>query len=217
VLCPSLVKERLRSLTVEVPEAPSIRSGFRQLDARLKLSLVAALAFSLGNSGDAFLVLRAKDLGLSTMLVVISYLVYNFVFMSTAFPAGLASDYFGRRVVFMAGLLIFTFVDGGLAIANEAAFIWPLFAIYGLYIALTDGVARALVSDLAPEEHRASALGLYGILTGIAALVASLVAGQLWDSVGEWAPFALGATGALASAALLGRAILRSGTEDGRA
>ncbi|HLF79517.1 MAG TPA: MFS transporter [Dehalococcoidia bacterium] len=207
VLCLTLVKERRRTPAPEAREDRRIFRGLRQLDSRLKLFLLATLVFSLGNSSDAFLILRAKDLGLSTTLVIISYIVYNFVYMSAAFPAGLASDYFGRRVVFIAGLLIFAFVYGGLAIANDAIYIWPLFAIYGLYIALTDGVSRALISDLAPDEHRAFVLGLYGMLTGVATLLASLVAGQLWDRVGEWAPFAVGAAGALVSATLLGGAI----------
>jgi MFS family permease len=204
VLCLTLVREQRRAITPELTAPQGVLFGFRRLDRRLRLFLLAALVFSLGNSSDAFLLLRARDLGLSTTAVVVSYIVYNFVYMSAAFPAGLASDYLGRRIIFIAGLLVFAFVYAGLAVADHAAFIWPLFAIYGLYIALTDGVARALISDLAPAEHRASALGLYGLLTGFATLFASLLAGQLWDSVGEWAPFALGAVGALASAALLG-------------
>jgi MFS family permease len=175
----------------------------RGLDRRLRLFLLVSLIFALGNSSDVFLILRAKDLGLSTTAVVLAYVVYNFIYMAAATPAGIVSDRVGRRNVFLLGLLIFAAVYAGFALTSRAALVWPLFAVYGLYIALTDGTGKALITDLAPGGSRATALGVYGTLTGLAALVASLVAGVLWDSVGEWTPFALGAAGALLAAALL--------------
>ena len=175
----------------------------RGLDRRLLLFFGAALIFSLGNSSDIFLILRAKDLGLSTTAAVLAYVVFNFVYMSAALPAGILSDRVGRRRVYVVGLVVFAAVYAGLALADDAAYVWPLFAVYGLYIALTEGVGRAFVVDLAPVERRASLLGLHGMLTGFAALFASAIAGVLWDVVGVWAPFALGATGAALAAVLL--------------
>jgi MFS family permease len=183
--------------------APSIVPALRGLDRRLTLFLLASLVFALGNSSDIFLILRAKDLGLSTTATVVAYVVYNFVYMSAAFPAGIVSDRLGRRGVFVAGLLVFAAVYTGFALADRGLYVWPLFAVYGFYIAMTDGVSKALITDLAPSAQRASALGAYGMLTGLAALVASVVAGELWDHVGQWAPFAMGAAGALAGAAIL--------------
>src|SRR5581483_11824821 len=97
----------------------------------------------------------------------------------------------------VTGLLIFAAVYIGFAVAGRGAVVWPLFAVYGLYIALTDGVGKALITDLVPQARRATALGAYGMLTGLAALAASVVAGVLWDTVGIPAPFILGAVGAL--------------------
>ncbi len=181
------------------PPALSVR-GF---DQRLQLFLLASLVFSLGNSSDVFLVLRAKNLGLSTTAAVLAYALYNFVYMGASLPAGIISDRRGRRVVFIAGLIVFALVYAGLAMANRGFQVWPLFAVYGLYIALTDGVGKALITDLAPAERRATALGAYGMLTGIAALLASVVAGLLWDRINPAAPFVLGAASAVLGILLL--------------
>lgn len=202
VLALALVREATgipkAARTVAAP--PFSLKGF---DPRLRLFLIATLVFALGNSSDVFLILRAKELGLSTTAVVLAYVVYNFVYMGVSPPAGILSDRVGRRGVFVAGLLTFAAVYAGFARADAAWQVWPLFAVYGIYIALTDGVGKALISDLAPVERRATALGAYGMLTGVAALIASVVAGLLWDRVGPAAPFVLGAASALACAALL--------------
>jgi MFS family permease len=115
----------------------------------------------------------------------------------------MVSDQLGRRAVFILGLAIFAVVYVGFAFTTSALAMWPLFAVYGLYIAMTDGVGKALISDLAPVERRATMLGAYGMLTGVLVLVASALAGVLWDAVGPWAPFALGATSALVAAVIL--------------
>lgn len=164
---------------------------------------IALGAFAIGNSSDVFILLRARDLGLSTTSVVLVYVVYNFVYMATAYPLGILSDRVPRQVVLQGGLLVFAAVYAGFALTDSVNAIWVLMALYGLYIAATDGVARALVVDFAPPEWRATALGWHGMIVGLAAIGSSLVAGILWDQVGSWAPFALGATAALAGAVLL--------------
>lgn len=173
------------------------------LDPRFRLFLLASLIFALGNSSDVFLILRAKQLGLSTTAVVLAYVLYNFVYMGAALPAGIRSDTGSRRGVLVIGLLVYAGVYAGFALVTRSLFVWPLFAIYGIYIALTDGVTKALITDLVPAGRRATAIGTYGTLTGLAALVASLVAGVLWDRVSTAAPFVLGAVSALIGALLL--------------
>lgn len=171
--------------------------------ATLRLFLLAALVFALGNSSDIFLILRARDLGLSTTAVVFSYVVYNTVYMSLALPLGALSDRLPRRTIMIGGLLVFAAVYAGFAAADRSIYVWPLMAAYGVYIAATDGIARALVVDLVPVEVRATALGWHGMVVGLGAVVSSIVAGVLWDRVGVAAPFVLGGATALAGALLL--------------
>lgn len=208
---PGVISVAILGLVHEPKRAPASASAptmgmaasFAAMDRRLLLFMAASTVFAIGNSSDIFLILRAKDLGLSTTAVVLAYVVYNFVYMSAALPIGALSDRLGRRGIFVLGLLIFAAVYTGFAFTTRGVTVWPLFALYGLYIAMTDGVGRALVTDLAPTEHRASFLGLHGMLTGIMTLVASVLAGFLWDGVGVWAPFALGAAAAALAAAML--------------
>jgi len=201
VLALGLVREPARAPARD--PAPVPIAGLGSLDPRLRWFLAASAVFALVNSSDVFLLLRASDLGLSTTAVVLAYVVYNFVYMLSSYPAGIAADRLGRRSVFILGLLVFALVYAGFALATDAWQIWPLFACYGLYIALTEGVSRALVASLAPTARRASVLGLHGMVTGFGVLIASIVAGQLWDRVGMAAPFALGATGAVIAALML--------------
>lgn len=203
VLALSLVREPKtrgpKAATASVPISFSLNG----LDRRFVFFLVASLIFALGNSSDVFLILRARSLGLSTTAAVLAYALYNFVYMGAALPAGIVSDRQGRRNVFVGGLLIFALVYAGFALARQGLVVWPLFAVYGLYIALTDGVSKAFITDLVPKERRATILGTYGTLTGIAALVASVAAGLLWDRVGAAAPFVMGACAAVVAAVLM--------------
>ncbi|MCC6236347.1 MAG: MFS transporter [Dehalococcoidia bacterium] len=184
-------------------ETLTLGATLRHMDRRLLWFVAASLVFALGNSSDIFLILRAKDLGMSTTATVLAYVAYNFVYMLAAVPAGIASDRLGRRGVLVLGLLVFAVVYAGFAVNTSTLLVWPLFAMYGVYIAATDGVSKALITDLAPREYRASVLGFYGMLTGLLVFVASALAGVLWDQVGAWAPFALGASAAVIAAAML--------------
>ena len=155
--------------------------------------LVVMLLFTLGNSSDMFLILRAQQLGIGTGAVVLLFAVYNAVYAAASYPAGVISDRIGRKRVMMAGLAVFALVYAGFGLARGPAWVWVLFAIYGLYQGLTDGTSRALVVDLVSPELRATALGVYAMMTGLAALPASVIAGLLWDKVGPAAPFLYGA------------------------
>lgn len=179
--------------------------SLREYDPRFLAFLGASLLFALGNSSDAFLILRAHDIGLSATAVVLVYVVYNIAYAALSFPAGVVSDRIGRRPLLATGFLVFAGVYTAFAAIGDAWSVWPLFAIYGAYIALTEGIGRAYISDLVPEDRRASALGLYGASTGAMLLIASIIGGALWDLVGPEATFAFGAgTASLAAIVFLG-------------
>jgi MFS family permease len=145
--------------------------------------------FFLGNSSDVFLILRAKDLGLSPQMAILAYVVYNSSFALLAAPGGILSDRLGRRRVMQFGFLLFASVYAGFALSTSAGLVWPLFALYGFYAAMTEGVGKAAIADLVAPEHRGSAMGLFYMITGIAALVANVVAGWLWKELGAPAAF----------------------------
>ncbi len=173
---------------------------YRTAPRPYRVFLGIGLLFALGNSSDTFLILRAHGLGLGNVAAVLAYAVYNLVYAAAGWPAGILSDRLGRRGVIGAGFLIFAVVYGGLGAATSALVVWPLFALYGLYIALTEGVTKAYITDLVPATQRGGALGLYAATTGLMALVSSVLAGLLWDHVSPTAPFYLGGMTALGSA-----------------
>jgi MFS family permease len=160
--------------------------------------------FCLGNSSDVFLLLRAQELGLSATLVVLAYAAYNLVYASFSWPFGALSDRIPRPRVFGSGLAVFAVVYLGFAVAPAAWVIWPLFCLYGLYVAATEGVAKAWVADVTPGATAGTAFGLLAAATGGALLVSSILAGVLWTEVSPRAPFLMGAcSAALALAALV--------------
>ena len=171
--------------------------------------LAIGVLFALGNSSDAFLILRAHNLGLGTLATVLAYAVYNVVYAVAGWPAGILSDRLGRRGIIIAGFALFALVYGGMGLATGALVVWPLFALYGLYIALTDGIIKAYITDLVPAAQRGGALGLYAATTGLMALVSSVLAGLLWDHVSPAAPFYLGGMAALGAAIAVGLLIPR--------
>jgi MFS family permease len=164
--------------------------------------LVLFVLFALANSSDTFLLLRIADLGWSPWAVVLAYALFNVTYAALSYPAGAVSDRLGRLAVVGAGWAAYVGVYAGFALlpASAAWGVWPLMALYGAYMALTDGVGKALVADHAPRGRRGAAMGLFHATTGLAGLCASLVAGALWDRVG--APAALGVGAAFAAVAL---------------
>jgi MFS family permease len=190
----------------KAPAKTAVRPSFRwgSFHRDFRLFLVISGVFALGNSSDVFLILRVKDLGFTTTATLLVYVLYNIVFALASYPAGAVSDRLGQRKVYLGGLVVFALVYGGFAWAHQSWHIWGLFAIYGLYTALTDGVSKALAANLAGAEQRATALGLYHAVTGGLALPAGLVAGRLWQAWGPAAAFQYGAVMATAAAVLLG-------------
>ncbi|MFA6169328.1 MAG: MFS transporter [Candidatus Margulisiibacteriota bacterium] len=184
------------------PPKERLKVGWRDFGARYNWFLLISLIFSLGNSSDVFLILRSKDLGLSTFLVVFAYVIYNVTYAGLSYPAGLMADKIGYRKVIFAGFFIFALVYAGFALTTSAVSVWVLFAVYGFYIAFTEGVSKAYIADLAPKDQVGTAIGLYYTVTGVAVLFASLAAGWLWGTYGPAGPFYYGAVMALLACAL---------------
>lgn len=180
----------VRSTAAVTPRGSLLRA-FRGLDTRLQGFLVVALLFTLGNSSNQFLLLRAAGLGFDARTVLLLYAVYNVSYATLAYPAGRLSDRWGRRALLVAGYSCYGLVYLGFGIAGRTA-LWPLFAVYGAYIALTEGVEKALITDLAPRQARATLLGLHATIVGIGLFPASLIAGALWRYLGPTAPFVWG-------------------------
>lgn len=169
--------------------------------------LPVLVCFGIGNSSDVFLILRARQLGIGEGWIPLLYLTFNVIYAAVSLPGGTLSDRVGRRRVIGIGYAVFAVVYLGFARAGSAWEAWPLFALYGIYYALTERIQRAFVADLVPEAARGRAFGTYHALVGSLALPASLLAGWLWDAVSPAAPFWLG--GASAVTTLLLFAVLR--------
>ena len=159
--------------------------------------------FSLTNSSDVFLLMKTKAAGVSLSEVILLYCFYNLTYSLFSPYFGGLSDRIGRKKLLLAGLGVFALVYCGFSAASEVWQFWVLFGIYGLYMASTDGVGKALAVDLINPEEKATGLGVLGTVTGIATVVASSVAGLLWDHVGPNATFVYGAAGALLAMVLL--------------
>lgn len=164
-------------------------------------TMVAVMIFTLGNSTDAFLLLRANQLGVPVAAVPLLWLVLHVVKMVSSPPSGVLSDRFGRRPLIVSGWLLYALVYGGFAWASEPWHAWVLFAVYGVVFGLTEGNEKALVADLVPAERRGAAFGWYHAAIGVAALPASVLFGVLWDRFG--ASVAFGAGSAIALVATL--------------
>ena len=180
---------------------PSLR--WKTLDKRFRAFLVVVIIFTLGNSSDSFIVLRAQDRGLSVLQIMGMLMTFNAIYSLLAGPLGSLSDRFGRRRLMLIGWTIYSLVYLGLALSRSGTQIWILFGIYGIYYALTEGVAKALVADIVPQEQRGTAYGLFNAAIGLTALPASLIAGILWQTVSPAAPFVFGASLSLIASFLL--------------
>ena len=174
-----------------------------RLDGQLIRFLLVVTLFTLGNSSDAFLLLRARDVGIAVAHLPLLWMFFHVVKAATGMPGGILSDLRGRRGAIIAGWLIYALAYLGFGAASHPWQIWALFAFYGLYFGLTEGVERALIADLVPAERQASAFGVYHFCIGIAALPSSLLMGFLYQRFGAAPAFTVGASLAALSALLL--------------
>ena len=195
-----LVKEK-KSETVCIKEP--VKLSLKFFDKNFKAFLFIVSIFTLGNSSDAFLILRAKDLGVSIAMLPILWILLHAVKSVSSIPAGALSDKIGRKKIIISGWVIYFLVYLGFAFAKTALQIWFLFAIYGFFFGLTESTERAFVADLVKAEIRGSAYGIYNFAIGVSALPASVIMGLLWQKLGVITAFSFGAILALISAFLL--------------
>jgi len=194
-----LVRERAHPLASGQAAEPYSLSGLPPQYWRV-VSIIGA--FALVNFSDALLLLRATDLGFGVVGVSLVYVLYNISYAGLSYPAGVLSDRLSRRTVFALGIVCFAAAYIGLGLVTDKVWLWLLFPLYGCYTALTDGVSRAWVADLVPRSQVGTALGVYGGITGVGALIASVWAGLAWGGNGR-VPLLVAGSAALVVAAVL--------------
>jgi len=169
----------------------------------LRRYLLVLFLFTLGNSSDAFLLLMAGELGVAPARIPLLWAFFHFVKMAGSTPFGALSDRIGRRGVIVVGWGIYALSYGGFALAETETACWLLFALYGLFYAMTEGAEKALLVDIAPAQERGGAFGWYNFAVGAGALPASILFGVVWEKAGREAAFGLGAVLAALAAVLL--------------
>jgi MFS family permease len=183
--------------------------SIRAMGKPFTIFLVIVSLFTLGNSSDVFLVLRAQNLGISVLGILLMLVVFNVIYALVSTPAGSLSDRVGRRRLIIGGWLVYAVIYLGFALAHSGWQVWVLYVVYGLYYGMAFGTANALVADLVPENLRGTAYGTYNAVIGILAFPASFIAGVLWQGLGAWkgfgpsAPFFFGGSLALLAALLM--------------
>jgi MFS family permease len=188
---------------VVAPANFNFRSALAETPGNFRKYLAIILIFTLGNSSDAFLLLRAQHLGVPVALLPTIWVVLHVVKMTFSVPGGIVSDRVGRKKVIVTGWIVYALVYTGFAFANSQWHAWALFGVYGIYFGLTEGVEKALVADLAPAHLRGSGFGLYNLAIGIGALPASLIFGLVWQKFGAAAAFGMGAGFAVLASVML--------------
>jgi MFS family permease len=206
-----LVKERA--------SAPRGREALRltmPASAVFRWVLASAVVFGIGNSSDMFILLKAKSVGVDVASVILLYVLYNLTYAGFSLPLGSLSDRVGQLPVVLGGYVVFALVYVGFAASHSWLPLVGLFALYGVYIAGTEGTSKALVANVSDTQERGATLGLYYTVSGVATFAASAVGGGLWSAIGPWATFTYGAACALAAAAVLAVARLKFGARVGQ-
>ncbi len=191
------LKEKQSERQRAAPGTFNFRTAWAEMSAGFRKYLGIILVFTLGNSTDAFLLLRAQQLGVAVTLLPTIWVVLHIVKMGFSVPGGIISDRIGRKKVIVTGWIVYALVYAGFGAASQHWHAWALFAVYGIYFGLTEGVEKALVADFAPVHLRGSAFGLYHLIVGVGAFPASLLFGLVWQKFGSAAAFGMGAVLAL--------------------
>jgi MFS family permease len=173
-----------------------------KFDWRFKVFVAIATLFALGNSSDVFLILRATNIGVKESQIPLLYLSFNLIYSLVSIPAGILSDRIGRKRVILSGFILFAFVYWGFAVSSEKWHIWGLFLLYGVFMGLTEGIQKAYLSTVIPENLKATGYGIFSSFVGLAVLPASIIGGYLWDKYGPHATFYYGSLTAFASAVI---------------
>ena len=190
---------------VERPEKTQIRflGSLKGLDGQLKIYLLVVALFTLGNSSNAFLVLKAKAVGFDELTVILLYFIYSATASALSMPSGGLSDKIGRKRLLVSGYITFTVAYLGFGLAFNQPFIVVMFILYGVHTAMITGTERAFVAEIAAPELKGTMLGLQATVAGIALLPASIITGALWNAFGPVVPFIFGAVLSLAAAVIL--------------
>jgi MFS family permease len=192
-------KQEDRQVKARVPFWKNIK----KLDGQLKLYLLVAFLFTLGNSSNTFLLLRAKSAGFDNTSVILLYFIYNITASLLAIPAGKRSDDVGRKRLLVAGYIVYASVYLGFALVFNKPFMVALFVLYGVYTAMIAGVERAFIAEISPKDLKGTMLGFHSTIVGIALLPSSAIAGVLWTAFGAKIPFIFGAGMSLIAALIL--------------
>jgi MFS family permease len=206
ILAVALLAKGIKEPKAEVSQPrqnPLKWSSLRSLGKSYWSLVMVALLFNLGNSSDAFLMLRAEEVGIAPNLIPLTLVAMNLAYSLSAYPVGLLSDRIGRLGLLVNGLLLYVLTYLGFAFANHGWQIWLLFGLYGLHQGMSQGILSALVADRVPANVRGTAFGAINLAIGIALLPASLIAGTLWEVVGSRATFICGSVFALCAVLLL--------------
>ncbi len=175
---------------VKDPKSMSkVKISFKGLGKPFLIFMVIVGIFDLGNSSDAFLVLRAQERGMNVVGILVMLAVFNLVYTIISTPAGALSDRIGRKKLIIGGWIFYALIYLGFGLAQTITHVWILYVSYGLYYGMAYGTAKAMVADLVPEELRGTAYGTYNAVLGIIDFPASLIAGLLWSGAGKWAGF----------------------------
>ncbi|HMU42315.1 MAG TPA: MFS transporter [Ignavibacteriaceae bacterium] len=196
---PSVIAVGFTLFVKDKPVSTKPKTHFNYLEfwkaspKQYKTLLILITTFSLVNSSDVFLILKSKDISHSSSLAIFGYVFYNIIYAAASFPLGGLADKYGKKKIFSFGLLIFSFVYLGFAFIDNINIIWLLFALYGIYAASTEGISKAWISDIIPDEQRGTAIGLLTMFSSFAIMLGSFATGVLWDQFGSWLPFTLSA------------------------
>lgn len=178
------------------------RLTLRHFSWRMKFFVLITTIFALGNSSDAFLILRAEQVGIAPVVIPAVYLTFNLIYSISAIPAGIAADRFGKKPLILLGFILFSLLYFGFAVAGKPSSIWVLFGLYGVFMGLTEGIQKGFLATIIPPDFKATAFAVHSAAVGMATLPASLIGGLLWDRVAPSATFYFGSATAALSALL---------------
>jgi len=187
----SLKKENKKELKKELKPL-TLKVSFNELSWNLKLFIIVSSIFALGHFGYAFLLLRAKNIGLTDQNAILLYVLFYVVYVICSIPSGMLSDKIGRKYVLIMGYMIFAITSFGLIFTSSINSIILFFILYGIFYAMIDGAQRAFVVDLAPSHLKATTLGIFHTAIGLVALPGGFIAGILWDKISPETTFIYG-------------------------
>ena len=197
------IKERKTDRELQSKARLPFFANLMKLDGRLKLYLFVVLLFTLGNSSNVFLLLRAQSIGFDDTSVILLFFIYTVSASVLALPLGKLSDKVGRKALLVSGYIVFSAVYLGFAFAVNQPFLIGMFLLFGAHTAMISGAERAFVTEIAPSELRGTVLGLKSTIAGITLLPANILAGVLWDTFNAAVPFAFGSAMSLLAALIL--------------